>query len=125
MNFVATRIVGGAAHLPGGVVLPARGPLAGLPDGDMMLGFRPNHLFLRPPNHEAVAITATVAVVEITGSESFVHTLHEGARWVALAHGVHELSPGAPVEVYLDPHRMFVFGRDDRLVAAPDIAEAA
>jgi glycerol transport system ATP-binding protein len=125
MNFVAARIVGGKAHLPGGVVLPARGPLAGLADGEISLGFRANHLFLRQPSQDAVAVTATVAVVEITGSESYVHTIHEGARWVALAHGIHELNPGAPVEVYLDPHRMFVFGRDDRLVAAPNFAEAA
>jgi glycerol transport system ATP-binding protein len=125
MNFVAARIVGGKAHLPGGVVLPARGPLAGLADGDISLGFRANHLYLRQPSHDAVAVTATVAVVEITGSESYVHTIREGDRWVALAHGIHELNPGAPVEVYLDPYRMFVFGRDDRLVAAPNFAEAA
>jgi glycerol transport system ATP-binding protein len=125
MNFVSAKIVAGTAHLPGGVILPARGPLAGLPDGEVQLGLRANHLFLRSPGRDAVPVTATVLVVEITGSESFVHIQHEGVRWVALAHGVHELSPGAPVEVYLDPHRMFVFGRDDRLMAAPNFAEAA
>jgi glycerol transport system ATP-binding protein len=125
MNFVSAKITGGMAHLPGGVVLPARGPLAGLSDGDVDLGFRANHLFLRQSSHDAVRVAATVAVVEITGSESFVHTIHEGTRWVALAHGIHKLSPGAPVELYLDPHRMFVFGRDGRLVAAPNFAEAA
>ena len=44
---------------------------------------------------------------------------------MSLAHGVHELSPGAPVEVFLDPLRMFVFSRDGRLVAAPALAAAA
>jgi glycerol transport system ATP-binding protein len=125
MNFVSAKVVGGKLHLPGDVVLPARGPLAGLIDGEVDLGFRANHLFLRQPSQDAVRVHATVAVVEITGSESFVHTIHEGARWVALAHGIHELSPGAPVEVYLDPHRKIVFGRDGRLVAAPNFAEAA
>jgi glycerol transport system ATP-binding protein len=125
MNFMAVRIVGGKAHLPGGAVLPARGPLAGLPDGDITLGFRANHLYLRQPGADAIPITATVAIVEITGSESYVHTIFEGMRWVALAHGIHELSPGAPVELHLDPHRMFVFGRDGRLMAAPDFAAAA
>ncbi len=125
MNFVPARIVGGKAQLPGGIVLPARGPLAGLPDGEVSLGFRGNHLFLQSPNRDSAPVMATVVVVEITGSESFVHISHEGLRWVALAHGIHELSPGSPVEVYLDPHRMFVFGRDDRLMAAPNYAEAA
>jgi glycerol transport system ATP-binding protein len=125
MNFVPARIIAGTAQLPGGVALPARGSLAGLGDGDVTLGFRPNHLFLRRPGPDAVAITAKVLVVEITGSESFVHVEHEATRWVSLAHGVHELSPGAPVEVFLDPHRMFVFNRDERLVAAPALAAAA
>ena len=44
---------------------------------------------------------------------------------MSLAHGVHELSPGAEVEVFLDPNRMFVFNRDERLVAAPALATAA
>jgi glycerol transport system ATP-binding protein len=125
MNFIPARIAGGKALLPGGANLPARGPLAGLPDGEVTLGFRANHIYLRQPGPDALAVTATVAVVEITGSESFVHTIHEGMRWVALAHGIHELSPGAPVELYLDPNRMFVFGRDGRLMAAPVIAAAA
>jgi glycerol transport system ATP-binding protein len=125
MNFIAAQIAGGKAQLPGGAILPARGPLAGLPDGEVTLGFRANHIYLRQPGPDALAVTATVAVVEITGSESFVHTIHEGMRWVALAHGIHELSPGAPVELYLDPNRMFVFGRDGRLMAAPVIAAAA
>jgi glycerol transport system ATP-binding protein len=125
MNFVAAKIGGGIAHLPGGIRLPARGPLAGLADGDVVLGFRPNHLYLRPRGDHAVQLRGTVEVVEITGSESFVHVAHEGENWVALAHGVHELSPGAPVEIYLDPTRMFVFGSSGRLVAAPAHAEAA
>ncbi|HEX5777925.1 MAG TPA: ABC transporter ATP-binding protein [Xanthobacteraceae bacterium] len=125
MNFIAARITGGKAHLPGGTSLPARGPLAGLPDGEITLGFRANHLYLRAPGPDAVPVTATVAVTEITGSESFVHVMHEGSRWVALAHGIHELNPGAPVELYLDPNRVFVFGRDGRLMAAPAIAAAA
>jgi glycerol transport system ATP-binding protein len=125
MNFIAARISGGKAHLPDGPILPAHGPLAGLPDGEITLGFRANHLYLRPPSQDAVAVTAKVAIVEITGSESFVHAIHQGMRWVALAHGIHELNPGAPVELYLDPSRMFAFDRDGRLMAAPDFAAAA
>jgi glycerol transport system ATP-binding protein len=125
MNFIAARIAGAKAHLPGGTILPAHGPLAGLPDGEITLGFRANHLYLRQPSQDAVAVTATVAVVEITGSESFVHAIHQDMRWVALVHGIHELNPGAPVELYLDPKRMFAFDRGGGLMAAPDFAAAA
>src|SRR5262245_9988354 len=125
MNFISARIIAGKAHLPGGIILPACGPLLGLPDGDVMLGFRANHLFLRPSGKDSVPVTPKVAVVEITGSESFVHTIHEGERWIALAHGIHKLGPGTPVELYLDPHRMFVFGAENLLIAAPRFAEGA
>lgn len=125
MNFAPAELRGGVAKLPGGIALPARGPLAGLSDAAVTLGFRPNHLFLRRPGPDAVPMTATVTVVEITGSESFLHVVYEGRRWIALAHGVHELNPGAPVELFVDPHRMFVFGAGDRLVAAPERAAAA
>ena len=125
MNFVAANVGAGSVRLADGTVLPPVGPLAGLAPGAVTLGFRPNHLYLARPGADAVALTATVTVVEITGSESFVHVRHGEAGWVALAHGVHDLAPGAPVQVYVDPHRVFVFGADDRLVAAPDRRAAA
>jgi glycerol transport system ATP-binding protein len=72
-----------------------------------------------------VAVSATVAITEISGSESFVHVDFAGQRWVALAHGIHEFVPGAPIEVFLDPGRFFVFDRTGRLAAAPVAAAAA
>ncbi len=36
----------------------------------------------------------TVAVTEITGSETFLHLTHGTDRWVGLVHGVHDLAPG-------------------------------
>ena len=124
MNFVRATVAAGGIRLADGTSLPAVGPLAGLAPGEVTLGFRPNHLYLSRPSAEAVGLPATVSVVEITGSESFVHLHHDGAAWVSLAHGVHDLDPGAALEVYLDPHRIFVFGADGRLLAAPTTAGA-
>ncbi|MFC5067602.1 ABC transporter ATP-binding protein [Flaviflagellibacter deserti] len=125
MNFVSAEIRGGVARLAGDVSLPASGPLADLPDGPVTLGFRPNHLHLARAEGDTIAMRGMVSVVEITGSESFVHVRQDGAEWIALAHGVHELAPGAPIDVYLDPRKLFVFDADGRLVAAPDRAAAA
>lgn len=105
--------------------LPALGPLAALSDGPCTIGFRPNHLFLSRPHSDAVAVTGIVAITEITGSESFVHVDFAGERWVALAHGVHELDIGQPVELYLDPGRFFVFDASGALAAAPGLNRAA
>jgi glycerol transport system ATP-binding protein len=109
----------------GDLKLPATGLFAGLPDASYTLAFRPDHLHLLRPGPDAVAVTATVALAEITGSESFIHVDFAGARWVALAHGVHNLALGQPVELYLDPARFFVFDADGALAAAPDLKRQA
>ena len=72
-----------------------------------------------------MAIDANVAIAEITGSESFIHMDFAGERWVALAHGVHDLPIGQPVEVWLDPRRFFVFDAFGALAAAPQVLQAA
>ena len=62
----------------------------------------------------------------MTGSESFVHLDLLGRNWVVLVPGVRRPEPGAAAMVWLDPRRLFVFGGDGRLVAAPAaMAEAA
>jgi glycerol transport system ATP-binding protein len=115
------QLASSAGHL----TLPASGLFAGLADGPYTLGFRPNHLYLKQPSREAVPVTGTVAITEITGSESFVHVDFAGQRWVALAHGVHELDIGQPVEIWLDPGRFFVFDKSGALAAAPGLNRAA
>lgn len=124
MNFLDIEVKGGMAWI-GEAVTPAAGSLHGLADGGYTIGFRPNHLALKAGRPNAVELTAVVAVTEITGSESFVHMDYAGCRWVALAHGVHELEIDAPVRVWLDPERFFVFDRAGDLVAAPQPRAAA
>ena len=89
------------------------------------MGFRANHLRLTRPNADAISIKVTVNVVEITGSESFVHLQHADDRWVALVHGIQQPASGTELEVYVDPADVYVFGTDDALVLAPAIAAAA
>jgi glycerol transport system ATP-binding protein len=109
----------------GHLKLPASGLFAGLPDGPYTIGFRPDHLFVLRPGADAVPVSGTVALTEITGSESFIHVDFAGVRWVAFALGVHDLDIGQPVELYLDPGRFFVFEPDGALAAAPALRRAA
>jgi glycerol transport system ATP-binding protein len=92
---------------------------ADLADGDYKVAIRPHHLLLHPPRREALMVEASVSTTEITGSESFVHVEHNGARWVALTHGVHRVEIGERVPVYLDPAGFLIFDAAERLVAAP------
>jgi glycerol transport system ATP-binding protein len=105
--------------------LPAAGDWSALSDGAYVIGFRPDHLYLARPGPEAIAVKAKVAIAEITGSESFIHVDFAGERWVALAHGVHDLAIGQPVELYLDPDRFLLFNASGALVAAPPTRRAA
>jgi len=112
-------------HTAEGLRIAPPSQAAGLPPGDYLFGFRPHHLFLEPPGPSAVALEASVAISEITGSESFIHVDHGGERWVALAHGVRPITVDQGVTVYLDPERLFVFDESGELAAAPALRNAA
>ena len=126
LNTLDVMKVGAAvASSAGDLQMPAAGHFAALPPGGYTLGFRPDRLHLARPGPEAVALTGRVAMIEITGSESFVHVDFAGERWVALAHGVHNLEIGRPVQLFVEPSRFFVFDRSGALAAAPDLKAAA
>ena len=74
---------------------------------------------------EAVELPCTIAVTEITGSESFLHLRHGAEKWVGLVHGVHDLSPGTAVNVYLNPAHIYLFDADGALAAPASYALAA
>jgi len=101
---------GGAARIP----LPDR--YAGISDGDYVAAVRPHHLYPRPGG-TAAAIPATVRVVEITGSESFIHITAHGEDWIMLAHGIHQLPAGAAVTAHIEPRHVLLFDRNGDAVA--------
>ncbi|HEY2612006.1 MAG TPA: ABC transporter ATP-binding protein [Reyranella sp.] len=119
LNTVAIEKKDGAVVYGGGGTAPANGLYAGLADGPYSVGFRAHQLAVTngAPGHHI--FPTTVALTEITGSESFVHLKRDGANWVAVLPGVHEFPPGHALEAALDPNDVFVFAPDGRLVAAP------
>ncbi|WP_308918308.1 ABC transporter ATP-binding protein [Jannaschia sp. LMIT008] len=124
MNFVDVTVRGGTARF-GDVEAPATAATAGLADGTYLAGFRPNHLTLEAAGPDALTFTGTLAVTEITGSETFVHVDYGDRRWVGLIHGVRNLPLGRPIPVHLDPAHAYVFAEGGALVAAAPYAAAA
>jgi glycerol transport system ATP-binding protein len=120
MNFLTIRVEADSAVSDVGPSFALSGMLKDLPEGRFEVGFRPNHISLSPYREGLAPVQGSVAVSEITGSESFVHVDVQNARWIALARGVHELQPGQKIAVYLDPSRFFVFDVNGNLVRAPD-----
>jgi glycerol transport system ATP-binding protein len=70
-----------------------------------------------------IEVGATVELAEVSGSETFVHVRHDdGVSWIVQLEGVHPLSIGDPIRIYVKPRRLFVFDGDNgRLVRAPEI----
>ncbi|MGO4915026.1 ABC transporter ATP-binding protein [Pseudogemmobacter sp. W21_MBD1_M6] len=125
MNFMSLTKSGDTLSFGKGATAAATGTLATLRDGKYLAGFRPNHLELEPKTKTSIAFTTRLSVTEITGSETFVHLDHEGARWVGLIHGVRNLTLGQDLTVYLDPAHVYIFAEDGKLVAPAAYAEAA
>ena len=125
MNFLRVSKAGRRLLFGEGQGVAAAGRLGELADGRYLAGFRPNHLELSRHTGDAMEFHCTLAVTEITGSETFVHLDHAGERWVGLVHGVHEFEPGTALPVWLDPAHVYVFGEDGRLVAPAPYALAA
>ncbi len=125
MNFLKVTKKGGQLLFGDGQAQPLPASAAGLSDGEYTAGFRPNHLELNRHVPHAMQFDTKLTVTEITGSETFVHLDHLGARWVGLVHGVQSLEPGQSLKVYLDPAHVYLFAKDGQLVAAAPYAEAA
>ena len=108
LNTIVLRKQGAGFTLDGGVNLPVPAHLAGIADGVYTLGFQPHHLSLSA-GPQSVAIPAKVIVTEITGSETFVHLDFADARWVMLAHGIHDFEPEQVIDVFLDLRHLMAF----------------
>jgi glycerol transport system ATP-binding protein len=104
-----------------------RGPLTanlqGVPPGRYRFGVRANHVVVRRDRPDDIEVGARVELAEVSGSETFVHVRHNDASWIVQLEGVHPLSIGDPLPIYVKPRRLFVFDSENgRLVRAPEIA---
>ncbi|MCY0093717.1 ABC transporter ATP-binding protein [Hoeflea ulvae] len=97
--------------------IPVPPGLSHLADGPCTLGFR-SHNLSPVAGAGTTPLSAEVMVTEITGSESYVHLIHEDQRWVMLTKGIHDIDAGEMMEVHLDTAHLLVFDRDGRTVRA-------
>lgn len=125
MNFTPCRKEGGQLIMADGTSAPVGGAFADLADGDYRAGFRPNHLNLNAESDQSMALTCTLGIAEITGSETFLHLHHGDDKWVALVHGVHDFEAGSDIALWLDPKHIYLFDADGQLALPAAYAAAA
>lgn len=124
LNEMTVSRTAGQVRLPDSRMVPADSLLPGIADGVYRIGFRVEDANLSLHSGSALAFRGTVAVTEISGSESFVHLDTGFATWVSLVVGVHEWRPGLAAEIRIDPHRIFVFDEAGALIRAPELPAA-
>ncbi len=125
LNELALAVSDGVATLADRTRLPAEGPLVALPDGAATLAFRADAVTVAVAaevgggDPSRVAFPGTVAVTEISGSESLVHITTDSGlgTLVCLVEGIHAFEPGDRAEARLDLARAFVFRADGRRLA--------
>ncbi len=122
INLFDATIANGMAQLAEGIALPLsaaqQGKLVGY--SRVQVGLRAHSLHAQPRTG-TFALSGTVDLAEISGSETFVH-LHRGSlALVAQLPGVHELNLGAQATLHFQPEDLFIFSTDGALLCAPGV----
>lgn len=112
----ATVTKSGGTIALGSTSWTATGVASTLADGTYSLAVRPHHVSPRPADGHTVALSGTVQVTELSGSESSAHFQMGGDAWVSLSHGVHPFQIGQDHPFYLNPSACYLFGTDGQLV---------
>jgi glycerol transport system ATP-binding protein len=95
---------------------PVPGNMSRLKDGAYTMGIRPHHVSPMRRGEMPVAVSGTIHIAELSGSESVIHFDAYGNSWVSLSHGVHPFDAGAQATLFADVSSCLYFDSDDRLV---------
>lgn len=118
MNTVTVTKAGATLLLGDQHRWPVSGPIAGLADGEYVLGLRAHHVVVSKGAQSNARIEGAVLVTEISGSESTIHFSMNAESWVSLSHGVHQFDAGQSVGFDLDLSHALMFTPDGALAYA-------
>lgn len=96
--------------------LPVGRAFLRLPDGPYIIGIRPHHVTPTAATPDAVPIEGTVAIAELSGSESALHFDIEDQTWVSQSAGIHPFEVGSVARLYVDMNHTMFFDLDRRRV---------
>ncbi|MDA3902979.1 MAG: ABC transporter ATP-binding protein [Desulfuromusa sp.] len=119
MNFFNGTIDSGTLQLGNKEPMPLRHHLEELPPGSYQFGMRPSHLHLQRKSDDDIEFQTTIDLIEISGSETFIHIIHNGHTWISQQQGIHAYQMGQPIQAYVDLAQLYVFNLDGHRVASP------
>jgi multiple sugar transport system ATP-binding protein len=115
MNFFDGEITLATVTLPGGLELPVPRPnLSKMSGRKVVLGLRPEHIYLKPNGRQSVSkVPATIDVVEPLGHRTIL-TARTAAGLLQLeAEAMPGLKPGDNVDLFFDLERAHLFDQAD------------
>ena len=117
INAAKVQKTGSTVSLGADTSWTVQGAAADLADGEYTVAIRPHHVLPVRPSDDAVMLSGTVQVTELSGSESSAHFDLGGTGWVSLAHGVHPYRIGEHHQFFMDTSKAFYFAPDGSLAA--------
>jgi glycerol transport system ATP-binding protein len=121
INLFEASVTDGVAQLSQDIRIPLgadqQSRIAG--QSHVQLGLRAHSLHANP-RENGYALTCSVDLAEISGSETFVHLKRGALSLVAQLPGVHDLSLGSEPTMHFQPSDMFIFSADGALMYAPE-----
>ena len=118
MNFFSCDVSGGEAVVSDDLKIPLRAMGAELANGPYTLGVRPHHIYVRSDERESltddVALTATLELAEIVGSDTTMHLSHGDLQLTALSQDFRPRKIGERTTLYIDPRFVHVFDARER-----------
>lgn len=117
INAAQITKTGNQATLDTGVSWTMTGAAADLTDGPYTVAIRPHHVLPVQHSPQDVALSGTVQVTELSGSESSAHFQMGNDGWVSLSHGVHPYEVGQDHQFFMNAAQAFYFAPDGSLAS--------
>jgi glycerol transport system ATP-binding protein len=121
MNLLAAKAQEGGVRLVNGPLLPGVALPLGVASSStsaLTVGIRASALRITPSPNLA-CLDGTVELVEISGSDTFLHVACQLGSVVAQLSGVHTFELGATLTLYFSPGSVYVFDNQGRLLSSP------
>ena len=119
MNFVDVTKTGSTLRFPNGATAGTPLQIDSMPDGQYRAGFRAYQLKVGDAAPDAIGFEASLAAIELTGSDTFIHVDVSGDRWIGLVPGLQAFEVGQSFPVHLDPEGLFYFDQSGALASSP------
>ncbi len=117
INTATVRKRGDSFVMTDEISWPVPHTCANLEDGGYTMGIRPHHLTLDASVGNAVKVSGTVLVAEISGSESVIHVNVHGHNWLSESHGVHPYEVGDSADLFIKVERCLYFSSGGELLS--------